>query len=197
MHVETGDIFSAFRRHEIDVCPLQLLLDSAPEHEKFFVLGSAKSVEQHAGTACAGWPFRKNRVDEELGKIARRRDLRFLGRLHNVEEALAAVELARATFPRLSFDLIYSRPEQTTDAWAAELKSAIDRAADHLSLYQLTIEAGTRFGELAARGRLRGLPAPDAPIPGIVSGFSSVSRVPKRTASVPRRRLSYSGIERR
>jgi putative oxygen-independent coproporphyrinogen III oxidase len=81
-------------------------------------------------------------------------DLRFLGRLHNVEEALAAVEIARATFPRISFDLIYARPGQTPGAWAAELDQAIDRAADHLSLYQLTIEEGTPFFALHEAGKL-------------------------------------------
>jgi len=78
------------------------------------------------------------------------RDLKFLGRLHNVEEALKAIELARATFPRLSFDLIYARPGQTLEAWEAELRQAIGHAADHLSLYQLTIEEGTPFFALHA-----------------------------------------------
>ena len=77
-------------------------------------------------------------------------DLKFLGRLHNVEEALKAIELARETFPRLSFDLIYARPGQTPDAWCAELETAIGYAADHLSLYQLTIEEGTPFHALHA-----------------------------------------------
>ncbi len=80
-------------------------------------------------------------------------DLRFLGRLHNVAEALAAIELARKTFPRLSFDLIYARPGQTPEAWEAELEEAIGHAADHLSLYQLTIEEGTRFHSLHAAGK--------------------------------------------
>ncbi len=87
-------------------------------------------------------------------------DLRFLGRLHNVEQALHAIELARDTFPRLSFDLIYARPGQTPEAWAAELKQAIGHAADHLSLYQLTIEEGTPFHALAASGKLV-VPDPD------------------------------------
>src|SRR5690606_30320966 len=65
-------------------------------------------------------------------------DLRFLGRLHNVSEALHAIRLARDIFPRLSFDLIYARPGQTPEAWEAELNEAIGHAADHLSLYQLT-----------------------------------------------------------
>jgi oxygen-independent coproporphyrinogen-3 oxidase len=81
-------------------------------------------------------------------------DLRFLGRLHNVEQALHAIRLARETFPRLSFDLIYGRPDQTVEAWTAELEQAIGHAADHLSLYQLTIEEGTTFHALHAVGRL-------------------------------------------
>ncbi len=72
-------------------------------------------------------------------------DLRFLGRLHNVAEALHAIGLAREIFPRLSFDLIYARPGQTPEAWEKELEQAIGHAVDHLSLYQLTIEQGTAF----------------------------------------------------
>lgn len=81
-------------------------------------------------------------------------DLRVLGRLHDVAAALAAVETARAIFPRLSFDLIYARPGQTPAAWAAELGEALRRSADHLSLYQLTIEAGTPFFAMHQAGKL-------------------------------------------
>jgi len=81
-------------------------------------------------------------------------DLRFLGRLHNVEEALKAIGLARDIFPRLSFDLIYARPGQSLAGWEAELEEAIGYAADHLSLYQLTIEEGTRFHALHAAGKI-------------------------------------------
>jgi putative oxygen-independent coproporphyrinogen III oxidase len=77
-------------------------------------------------------------------------DLRFLGRLHTVAEALRAIDLAREIFPRLSFDLIYARPGQSPDAWATELEQAIGYTADHLSLYQLTIEEGTPFHALHA-----------------------------------------------
>ncbi len=77
-------------------------------------------------------------------------DLKFLGRLHNVAEALQAIGLAREIFPRLSFDLIYARPKQTPEAWEKELEEAIGHAADHLSLYQLTIEEGTPFHALHA-----------------------------------------------
>ena len=87
-------------------------------------------------------------------------DLRFLGRLHDVEQALGAIRLARETFPRLSFDLIYARPGQTLDAWESELERAIGHAADHLSLYQLTIEEGTRFHALHAAGKVV-VPDPD------------------------------------
>ena len=85
-------------------------------------------------------------------------DLRALGRMHDVAEAERAFEVARAIFPRVSFDLIYARQGQTLADWRSELDRALAMAVDHLSLYQLTIEPGTRFGDLAARGRLRGLP---------------------------------------
>ncbi|EJF98169.1 hypothetical protein MEI_00668 [Bartonella vinsonii subsp. arupensis Pm136co] len=80
--------------------------------------------------------------------------LRQLGRLHDVKQALHAIALAREIFPRLSFDLIYARPEQTREQWKYELSQALDLAADHLSLYQLTIEEGTAFKRLHAAGRL-------------------------------------------
>ncbi len=80
--------------------------------------------------------------------------LKALGRIHSAEEARAAIEIARATFPRLSFDLIYARPAQTLAAWEAELREAIARAADHLSLYQLTIEPETPFFRLHEAGKL-------------------------------------------
>jgi oxygen-independent coproporphyrinogen-3 oxidase len=87
-------------------------------------------------------------------------DLRFLGRLHDVSEALHAIRLAREIFPRLSFDLIYARPGQTPEAWEAELNEAIGHAADHLSLYQLTIEEGTAFHKLYAARKFE-MPVPD------------------------------------
>jgi putative oxygen-independent coproporphyrinogen III oxidase len=81
-------------------------------------------------------------------------DLRALGRLHDVAEALTAIGIARDTFPRLSFDLIYARPAQTVAAWRAELSQALAFAADHLSVYQLTIEDGTRYADLHRAGKL-------------------------------------------
>jgi oxygen-independent coproporphyrinogen-3 oxidase len=88
-------------------------------------------------------------------------DLRALGRLHTVAEARRAFETARATFARVSFDLIYARQHQTLAHWRRELSEALAMAADHLSLYQLTIEDGTAFGDRLARGRLGGLPSDD------------------------------------
>ena len=81
--------------------------------------------------------------------------LRTLGRLHNVDEALAAIAVARRTFQRFSFDLIYARPGQTLEAWRDELERALALAGAHLSLYQLTIEPATPFAELYARGKLK------------------------------------------
>jgi putative oxygen-independent coproporphyrinogen III oxidase len=80
--------------------------------------------------------------------------LKFLGRGHSAAEARTAVDLARAIFPRFSFDLIYTRPGQTVAAWQRELGEALAMAGDHLSLYQLTIEAGTAFATAQARGDL-------------------------------------------
>jgi putative oxygen-independent coproporphyrinogen III oxidase len=80
--------------------------------------------------------------------------LRFLGRGHSAAEARAAVELARATFPRFSFDLIYARPGQTAASWQRELAAAVALAGEHLSVYQLTIEPGTAFATAFARGAL-------------------------------------------
>ncbi len=80
--------------------------------------------------------------------------LRFLGRAHDVAEGLAALETAQRVFRRVSFDLIYALPDQSEAAWARELERALGFGTEHLSLYQLTIEPGTRFAALAAKGEL-------------------------------------------
>jgi oxygen-independent coproporphyrinogen-3 oxidase len=80
------------------------------------------------------------------------KSLAFLGRKHDAPEAIRALEMAREIFPRVSFDLIYARPGQSEAAWRAELRRALALAADHLSLYQLTIEPGTQFATLFGRG---------------------------------------------
>ena len=88
-------------------------------------------------------------------------DLRKLGRMHSVAEGLRAIEIARATFSRVNFDLIYARQGQDATAWRAELQQALALGPTHLSLYQLTIEEGTIFHERHARGQLSGLPDED------------------------------------
>ncbi len=80
--------------------------------------------------------------------------LKSLGRMHTADEALKAVEVARKNFPRISFDLIYARPDQSLQAWREELTKALAYAPEHLSLYQLTIEPGTTFEMLHRAGKL-------------------------------------------
>ncbi|MDE2618997.1 MAG: coproporphyrinogen III oxidase [Sphingomonadales bacterium] len=109
---------------------------------------SSVEAARFAGLAAAG----VNRVS--LGLQALDDDaLRFLGRLHGVAEGLAALEVAQAHFGRVSFDLIYARPGQTPEEWERELGRALGFGTGHLSLYQLTIEPGTRFATLVREGR--------------------------------------------
>ncbi len=89
------------------------------------------------------------------------RDLQGLGRLHTAAEARKALDIAIDTFERVSFDLIYGRQDQTLGDWEAELKTALSLPVDHLSLYQLTIEAETAFGARYRAGKLPGLPDDD------------------------------------
>lgn len=116
---------------------------------------SSVEAERFRGYRAAG----VNRVSLGVQSL-HDRDLKLLGRLHDVDTALKAIDMARETFPRLSFDLIYARPDQTVDAWQAELERAISLAADHLSLYQLTIEEGTPFFSLYNSGKLK-VPDPE------------------------------------
>ena len=134
-----GAVLDSVSRHWTVPDGIEITLEANP---------SSVEAERFRGYRAAG----VNRVS--LGVQALNdADLRFLGRLHNVSEALKAIGLARDIFPRLSFDLIYARPGQTLDAWETELNEAIGYAADHLSLYQLTIEEGTRFHALHAAGK--------------------------------------------
>ena len=80
--------------------------------------------------------------------------LHFLGRAHDVREGLAALDVAQSVFGRVNFDLIYARPGQSEADWEAELAQGLSLGTDHLSLYQLTIEPGTRFATLVAQGKL-------------------------------------------
>lgn len=107
-------------------------------------------------------------------------DLKALGRLHSADEARNALDIAQSTFPRVSFDLIYARQNQTLQAWEQELAQALDMAADHLSLYQLTIEDGTAFGDRHARRGLPGLPDEDlsADMYGITQAMTAAAGLP-------------------
>ena len=88
-------------------------------------------------------------------------DLKKLGRQHSAADAVAAVKIAAKIFTRYSFDIIYARPDQTPEAWKQELTEALQMSGGHLSLYQLTIEEGTQFHTLHARGELK-IPDSDA-----------------------------------
>jgi oxygen-independent coproporphyrinogen-3 oxidase len=88
-------------------------------------------------------------------------DLRRLGRMHSVDEARTAIGVAQSVFDRVSIDLIYARQDQALAAWRDELLRALDFGTSHLSLYQLTVEDGTVFGQMHAKNLLRGLPEED------------------------------------
>jgi len=124
------------------------LWDTAPDIE---ITLEANPTSVEAGRFAALADAGVNRVSlgvQALDAAA----LKFLGREHSVDEALRAVDTARHHFSRHSFDLIYARPGQTPEAWADELERALALAGEHLSLYQLTVERGTRFFAEHARG---------------------------------------------
>jgi putative oxygen-independent coproporphyrinogen III oxidase len=116
---------------------------------------SSVEAEKFAGFRAAGI----NRVSLGVQSLVEA-DLRALGRIHSVAEAKAAIQIARTTFDRFTFDLIYARPNQTEAAWKAELAEALELAGDHLSLYQLTIEPDTPYEALAKAGKLK-IPPPE------------------------------------
>lgn len=123
------------------------------------------TLEANPGSVEAGRfrAFREagvNRVSMGVQSL-RDEDLRRLGRMHTVNEAKQAFDIARKEFDRVSFDLIYARQGQTVEDWRSELAEALTMSVDHLSMYQLTIEEGTVFAERFARGMLRGLPDED------------------------------------
>ncbi|MBY0350701.1 radical SAM family heme chaperone HemW [Tabrizicola sp.] len=107
-------------------------------------------------------------------------DLRRLGRKHTVEEAANAIAISQSTFQRVSIDLIYARQDQTLAAWREELLRALDFGTSHLSLYQLTIESDTVFGQMQARNLLRGLPGED-----LAADMFDLTRELTRNAGLP------------
>ena len=110
---------------------------------------SSVEAARFAGFAAAG----VNRLSLGLQALDDA-DLKALGRPHDLAQGLAALDIAQANFNRVSFDLIYDRPGMTVDSWQAELARGLSFGTSHLSLYQLTIEAGTRFAALHAKGQL-------------------------------------------
>jgi putative oxygen-independent coproporphyrinogen III oxidase len=135
-----GTILDAIARHWPLDANAEITLEANP---------SSVEAARFRGSRAAG----VNRVSlgvQSLDDV----QLRALGRLHTADEARAAIAIARSTFERFSFDLIYARPGQSMEAWREELGQALQLAGSHLSLYQLTIEQGTPFADLNARGKL-------------------------------------------
>ena len=138
-----GAVMDAIAKHWPVSSDLEVTLEANP---------SSAEAGRFRDYRCAG----VNRIS--LGVQALNdRDLKFLGRIHNAEDAKAAVRLAGSVFERSSIDLIYARPGQGMAAWRAELGEAIALGTEHLSLYQLTIEENTPFATLARTGSLRPL----------------------------------------
>ena len=136
-----GAILDAIARHWRVAPAAEVTLEANP---------TSVEATRFAGSRAAG----VNRVSLGVQALADA-SLGALGRLHTAREALDAVAIARRAFDRYSFDLIYACPDQTPRMWAEEWKRAISEAAEHLSLYQLTIEEGTPFFGLHAAGKLK------------------------------------------
>jgi len=144
---------------------VEAVLDAAGRHWGFArdieitLEANPSSVEAANFTALASAGV--NRVSLGLQALDEEA-LHFLGRAHGLAESLAALDTAQAAFGRVSIDLIYARPDQSEARWLAELRQALSFGTEHLSLYQLTIEPGTRFAALAAKGELPTLTADEA-----------------------------------
>jgi putative oxygen-independent coproporphyrinogen III oxidase len=136
-----ASVLDAIGKHWRVACDAEVTLEANP---------TSVEATRFAGYRAAG----VNRVSLGVQALDDA-SLKMLGRLHSAREALDAVAIARRSFERYSFDLIYARPDQTREAWTDELKLAIAEAAEHLSLYQLTIEEGTPFFGLHAAGKLK------------------------------------------
>jgi oxygen-independent coproporphyrinogen-3 oxidase len=136
-----GAILESIARHWKVDSKAEITLEANP---------TSVEAERFRGYRAAG----VNRVSLGVQSL-RERPLMELGRKHTVDEAIAAVRLAQSIFPRSSFDLIYARPGQTLDDWRDELTEAVWLSQGHMSLYQLTIEAGTRYFDLYQAGKLK------------------------------------------
>jgi oxygen-independent coproporphyrinogen-3 oxidase len=135
---------------------------------------SSVEAARFAGFAAAG----VNRLSLGLQAL-NDADLKLLGRPHDLAQGLAALAVAQKHFARVSFDLIYDRPGMTLDSWTAELGRALGFGTDHLSLYQLTLEPGTRFTALHAKGQLT---MPDA---DTSADLFELTRAMTATAGIP------------
>ncbi len=135
---------------------------------------SSVEAARFAGFAAAG----VNRLSLGLQALDDA-DLKLLGRPHDLAQGLAALAVAQKHFARVSFDLIYDRPGMTLDSWTAELGRALGFGTDHLSLYQLTLEPGTRFTALHAKGQLT---MPDA---DTSADLFELTRAMTATAGIP------------
>ena len=142
-----GRLISRALQHWTPANDIEITLEANP---------SSVEAARFAGFRVAG----VNRVSIGIQAL-NNRDLKRLGRLHSVDEAMVALKIANLNFDRVSFDLIYARQDQSLAQWQSELSAAIDLSNGHLSLYQLTIEPGTAFGYRAMAGKLRGLPNDD------------------------------------
>ena len=142
-----ADVIDAIREHWPTANDMEITLEANP--------GSVEA-QRFADFRAGG----VNRISMGIQAL-NDEDLRRLGRIHSADEARAAFDIARKTFDRVSFDLIYGRQKQTLADWESELKQALTMAIDHLSLYQLTIEQGTAFGDRYNAGKLAGLPDED------------------------------------
>lgn len=158
-------IIDAACRHWPPMADIEITLEANP---------SSVEAARFADIAASG----VNRVS--LGVQALHDDaLAFLERAHGVDEALAALDVAQRHFARVSFDLIYARPGQSLAAWEAELARALSFGTEHLSLYQLTVEPGTRFATLAAKGALT---LPDA---DLAADLFEITQVTTAAAGLP------------
>jgi oxygen-independent coproporphyrinogen-3 oxidase len=140
----TAAVIAAVKSHWATEADLEITLEANP---------TSVEIERFRGFRDAG----VNRVSIGVQALDDQ-VLKFLGRQHSSGEAIRALEIGRAIFPRLSFDLIYARPGQSLEAWQDELSTALDLANSHISLYQLTIEPGTAFEQRVARGDFQTLP---------------------------------------
>ena len=133
-------LIDAATRYWKPVADIEITLEANP---------SSVEAARFADIAAAG----VNRVSLGLQSLDDEA-LHFLGRAHDVHEGLAALDVAQSVFDRVNFDLIYARPGQSESDWEKELARGLSFGTDHLSLYQLTIEPGTRFATLVAQGQL-------------------------------------------